>query len=132
MNEEVKPTGGSDEIKAILVGFARMEEKMQNMSKQIEEVSSIAKLAMATDQAAKSAHNRLDDLKEEHAKDIAKLREENAKEFQDLKEDYRERTANTRQELKDLKASIMKIWLTVFSGGISVAGGIIVYFVTTK
>jgi predicted RNase H-like nuclease (RuvC/YqgF family) len=73
-----------EETKQLLVAVARIEQNMSNMSEQIKEINKVTQLTLQTDQSVKSAHNRIDDLKQdlkdglaEKEKDIGKLEDHN-------------------------------------------------------
>lgn len=52
-----------EETKQILIAITELQTNMRNMSAKIDEISKISNTVLETDQRAKSAHNRIDDLK---------------------------------------------------------------------
>jgi uncharacterized protein YcbK (DUF882 family) len=55
-----------DEMRTLLVAVGRIEQKVDNLG-------NVREIAIQTQESAKSAHNRIDDLKNETAKDLLKL-----------------------------------------------------------
>ena len=52
-----------DETKQILIAIAEIKTDMKNMGAKLDEISKMPQLLSETDQRAKAAHNRIDDLK---------------------------------------------------------------------
>jgi methyl-accepting chemotaxis protein len=107
-----------EKVERMLVGMARMEETIKNISDQMKEVSKVTTLALQNDQAVKSAHNRIDDMKQEFNEKLS-----------DVKKDYEERTANNKSEIEKLKDKLSRVNFALLGGGITVVGGIVTYFI---
>lgn len=108
-----------DESKQILTALARLEENVKNMNAKIDGFSKVSELALQTEQSAKSAHNRIDDLKADYE---IKLK--------DQKEDYEEKIRDQKDDLQELKSNITWLWRTVTGGILSLVFGLILYFLT--
>jgi chromosome segregation ATPase len=109
----------NDESKQILIAIAEIKTNMTNMSAQIDKISKISDLVLETDQRAKSAHNRIDDLKAEYERKL-----------KDQKEDYEEKIRDQKESLTELKGHITWLWRAFGSGLITFVFGIILFFVT--
>jgi len=96
-----------EESKQILMAISKLETTVTHMNAKIDEMSSIQKLALQTEQSAKSAHNRIDDLKIDF---VDKL--------QNQKEDYEEKILDQKENLIELKSHITWLWRTVATGAI--------------
>lgn len=107
-----------EKVERMLVGMARMEEAIKNINDQMKEVSKVTQLALQNDQAVKSAHNRIDDMKSEFTEKLS-----------DAKKDYEERTANNKAEIEKLKDKLSRVNFALLGGGITVFGGVVVYFI---
>jgi len=108
-----------EESKQILVAITALQENVKNMNAKIDEISKISTLVLETDQRAKSAHNRIDDLKKDYEE---KLRSQ--------KEDYEEKLRDQKENFTELKGHITWLWRTVGAGAVSFIFGIILFFIT--
>lgn len=111
--------GRADETKQILVAIAEIQTNMKNMSQKIDEISKISTLVLETDQRAKSAHNRIDDLKTDF---LDKL--------QTQKEDYEEKLSDQKASFLELKSNITWLWRTVGGGAITLIFGVLLFYLT--
>lgn len=101
---------GMQESKQILMAIAGLQENVKNMNSKIDEITHIQKLALQTEQSAKSAHNRIDDLK----KDFSEKQ-------QIQKEDYEEKILDQKESLLELKGHITWLWRAIGTGAIGLA-----------
>lgn len=108
-----------EETKQILIAITELQTNMRNMSAQIDKISKISDLVLETDQRAKSAHNRIDELKADYEK---KLREQ--------KEDYEEKIRDQKDSLTELKGHITWLWRSIGGGAITLIFGVILFFIT--
>jgi uncharacterized protein (DUF3084 family) len=108
-----------EESKQILIAVTELQANMRNMSAKIEEISKISTLILETDQRAKSAHNRIDDLKTEFADKL-----------QAQKQDYEEKIAVQEKSLDKLESNITWLWRSVGGGGITLIFGLILFYLT--
>lgn len=77
----------SNEIKTLLMAVSRIEQKVDNLG-------NVREIAIQVQESVKSAHNRIDDIKAEAARDLDKLKTE-------LKTDY-------DKKITDLKTDTVK------------------------
>lgn len=112
-----------DEMRTLLVAVGRIEQKVDNLG-------NVREIAIQTQESAKSAHNRIDDLKNEMAKDMLKLEA-------DIKQDYEKKidtlkndTYKTTDKLED---HVTWLWRLVVGGCITslITGivGVFFYFI---
>lgn len=108
-----------EESKQILVAITALQENVKNMNAKIDEISKISTMVMETDQRAKSAHNRIDDLKSEFAEKL-----------QEQKKDYEEKIQVQKENFIELKSNITWLWRSVGGGFITLVFGVILFFIT--
>jgi hypothetical protein len=99
-----------EESKQILVAVTELQTNMNNLIKNMEEIKGIATLAVQTEQAAKSAHNRIDDLKDDIAKD-----------FKSQKEDFEKQLSAETKSREKMEGHITWLWRTIGAGCIAFA-----------
>jgi ElaB/YqjD/DUF883 family membrane-anchored ribosome-binding protein len=97
-----------EESKQILVAVTTLQTNMDNLMKNMEEIKGIATLAVQTEQAAKSAHNRIDDLKDDVADDL-----------KSQKEDFEKQLSAETKAREKMEGHITWLWRTVGAGGIA-------------
>lgn len=107
-----------EESKQILIAVTELQANVKNMNAKIDEISKISNMVLETDQRAKSAHNRIDDLKGDF---LDKL--------QAQKQDYDEKLADQKGSFIELKGHITWLWRSVGAGIISLVFGIILFFI---
>lgn len=110
-----------EESKQILMAIAELQANVKNMNTKIDEISKISNLVLETDQRAKSAHNRIDDLKADF---LDKL--------QSQKNDYEEKLQGQKESFIELKGHITWLWRSVGGGIITLIFGIILFLVTGR
>jgi hypothetical protein len=108
-----------EESKQILIAVTALQENVKNLNAKIDEIGKISNLVMETDQRAKSAHARLDDLKTEFMDRL-----------QVQKQDYEEKIQVQKESFIELKNNITWLWRAVGGGLISFIFGVILFFVT--
>jgi hypothetical protein len=109
----------NDESKQILVAITELQTNMRNVLAKIDEIGKVSNLIMETDQRAKSAHNRISDLKQEFTEKL-----------QTQKEDYEEKIRDQKDSFGELKGHITWLWRSVAGGLITLIFGIVLFFVT--
>lgn len=91
------------EVKDILVAIARLQVELKTVDKKIDEISRLSNMAQATEQSAKSAHNRIDDLKADMSEKFQQQKKEYEKELSELQKDLdREITAIRKEYDKEM------------------------------
>lgn len=108
-----------EETKQILTALARLEENVKNMNSKIDGFGKISELALQTEQSTKSAHNRIDDMKQDLAEKIA-----------EVKKDYEEKISVQKENFTKLEGHITWLWRALGTGFISFVFGAILYFTT--
>jgi hypothetical protein len=108
-----------EESKQILIAITDLQANVRNLVAEMDKLSKISTLAMETDQRAKSAHNRIDELKKDYEDKIKAQ-----------KEDYEEKIADQKANLKELKDHITWLWRSVGGGAITLVFGVILFFIT--
>lgn len=108
-----------DESKQILTALARLEENVKNLNSKIDGFSKVSELALQTEQSAKSAHNRIDDIKSDFGEKIM-----------DIKKDYEEKIASENKAIEKMEGHITWLWRTVVTGILSLVFSLISYFLT--
>lgn len=108
-----------DESKQILTALARLEENVKNLNSKIDGFSKVSELALQTEQSAKSAHNRIDDIKSDFGEKLT-----------EIKKDYEEKISAENKAREKLEGHITWLWRTVTAGIISLAFGLVSYFLT--
>jgi ElaB/YqjD/DUF883 family membrane-anchored ribosome-binding protein len=108
-----------EESKQILIAITELQANMKNMSAKIDEISKISNMVLETDQRAKSAHNRIDDLKAEFADKL-----------QTQKQDYEKQFADIEKRQDKTEGHQTWLWRTIGAGAITLIFGIILFFLT--
>ena len=108
-----------EESKQILIAITDLQANVRNLTDQIRELSKISTLALETDQRAKSAHNRIDDLKAEFSDKL-----------QAQKEDYEKQFADIEKRQDKTEGHQTWLWRTIGAGVITLVFGIILFFLT--
>ncbi|RHW37330.1 hypothetical protein D1B31_16330 [Neobacillus notoginsengisoli] len=108
-----------DESKQILTALARLEENVKNMNSKIDGFSKVSELALQTEQSAKSAHNRIDDIKVDMTAKII-----------DIKKDYEDKIAVECKAREKMESHITWLWRTLTGSIISFVFGIVLFFLT--
>lgn len=111
-------TGISEETKQILVSLGRLEENMKHLTKKMDDFSNIADRATQTEQSVKSAHNRIDELKIDHAKELVKQ-----------EKDFDAKLGIQKEIFNELKNSIVWLQRTVLGGFIIGIIGVIFFVI---
>lgn len=106
------------ETKQILVALGRLEENFKNMNAKIDEMSKVSSIVTQTEQSAKSAHNRIDDIKKDFNEKVA-----------EVKKDYEEKIAFQKERHDKLDGHITWLWRTVGASLIGFVFSVILYFV---
>lgn len=106
----------TDESKQILIAVTELKSNMNHLQSGVEEIKKMSTLILETDQRAKSAHSRLDDIKLDFDK---KLVEQKAA--------LGEKIADNHEDFKELKGHITWLWRALGTGVVSVG----IYLVTT-
>jgi hypothetical protein len=112
-----------DEMRTLLVAVGRIEQKVDNLG-------NVREIAIQTQESAKSAHNRIEDLKNETAKDLLKLeadiRADYEKKIDSLKIDTGKTTDKLEGHVTWLWRLFIGVSITSFIGGIV---GVFFYFI---
>jgi ElaB/YqjD/DUF883 family membrane-anchored ribosome-binding protein len=108
-----------EESKQILIAITDLQANMRNLVNEMDKLSKISTLALETDQRAKSAHNRIDDLKSEFADKL-----------QTQKEDYEKQIADLEKRQDKTEGHQTWLWRTIGAGAITLIFGIILFFLT--
>lgn len=112
--EQVQTTV-SEESKQILMALTELKTNVGHLTTGMDDLKKMNTMVIDTDQRARSAHNRLDDLK----KDFEKKLEDQEKSFnKDL--------GNVEDDFKELKGHITWLWRTIGAGAI----GLMFWFIT--
>ena len=99
-----------EESKQILIAITELQTNVKNMSEKINEITSISNLVVQTEQSAKSAHIRIDDLKKD-----------NDEKLKDQKRDYEEKITAECKSREKLEGHITWLWRTIGAGLIAFA-----------
>lgn len=91
----------TNETKQILVALGRLEENFKNTNAKIDDLSKVSTLVVQTEQSAKSAHNRIDDIKVDFDKKL-----------QDQKEDYEEKIKDQKERHVGKRSKKFKLFYT--------------------
>ncbi|MEK4132045.1 hypothetical protein NYE67_20735 [Solibacillus sp. FSL W8-0474] len=114
------PSAGiSEETKQILVSLGRLEENMKHLTKKMDEFGKVSDMATQTEQSVKSAHNRIDDIKVDFAKELLKQ-----------EKDFDAKMATQKETFTELKNNIVWLQRSVLTGFIG--GGIGLIFFAIK
>lgn len=105
-----------EESKQILIAIAGLEANMKNMSEKMSEIGKMSTLVLQTEQSAKSAHLRIDDVKKDIEKDLKKQEEDFCSKIQ-AEEKAREK----------LEGHITWLWRTIGTSIIGLIFGVILY-----
>jgi hypothetical protein len=99
-----------DEIKTLLVAVGRIETKVDNLG-------NVREIAIKTEEIAKSAHNRIDDMKKEFSLSLDKLE-------RDIEKDYNEKLVAVNESINATNRNIDKV-----NGHLNKAAWIVITFV---
>lgn len=89
-----------DEIKTLLMAVSRIEQKVDNLG-------NVREIAIETQQISKSAHNRIDDMKQEFRLSMEKLE-------LDIEKDYNDKIKATNDNVDKINANLNKlVWLVI-------------------
>lgn len=118
-----------DESKQILIVLSRLEENVKNMNTKVDGFNKISDLALQTEQSAKSAHNRIDDIKKDQEEKLRNLKEDYEEKLRNQKEDYEDKIRDQKENLQELKGHITWLWRTVGAGAITLVFGVILFYI---
>lgn len=96
-----------EESKQLLIMVTELQANMKNLTLKVEEINQNSRLVQQTNESVKSAHNRIDDLKN----------------------DFAEKLADEKREREKLEGHINWLWRTVGTGLISFLFGVLLYFI---
>ncbi|WP_416730317.1 hypothetical protein [Fictibacillus sp. JL2B1089] len=94
-----------EESKQILIAITELQTNVKNMNTKMDEISKISTLALQTEQSAKSAHNRIEDLKNDTAKALT-----------ELKKDYDDKIAAECKAREKMDGHITWLWRAIGAG----------------
>lgn len=105
----------TDESKQILIAVTELKTNVNHLATGVEEIKKMSTIILETDQRAKSAHNRIDDLKNDLEKKLV-----------DQKAAILEKVEDNHKDFVDLKGDIKWIWRAIGGGAIT----LVFWFIT--
>jgi TolA-binding protein len=118
-----------EESKQILMAITEVQTNIKHINSKMDELGKLSSMTYQNDQAVKSAHNRIDDIKEEMAKEIASVKAEAVKEIANVKSDYDNKIRNLKEAFNKLDGNLTWVWRTLGAGLVTFIFGVILLLI---
>lgn len=114
-----------EESKQILMAITELQANVRHLSEQMKEIGKIGQNVVEATQSVKSAHNRIDDMKEDFEGKLKAQKEDYEERLRNQKGDADEKISDERKAREKLEGHITWLWRALGTGFI---GWLFTYF----